>query len=76
MKKLVGGGTMMIVNQSVPRALRRLGYSAEQVARTSPTYIDEHGIHSSDAPHLQDPAHLEVFACSMGDNTDPLSAGT
>src|SRR5204863_803744 len=32
MKKLVGGGTMSIVNQTIPRALRRLGYSESQVA--------------------------------------------
>jgi ribonucleoside-diphosphate reductase alpha chain len=64
-KKLVGGGTMSIVNQTVPRALRRLGYSAEQVDDIG-AYIDEH--HSIvGAPHLH-PAHLPVFACSMGDN--------
>jgi ribonucleoside-diphosphate reductase alpha chain len=65
-KKLVGGGTMSIVNQTVPRALRRLGYSAEQVDGTI-AYID--GRKSIlGAPEL-DPAHLPVFACSMGDNT-------
>ncbi len=40
MKKLVGGGTMMIVNQSVPRALRRLGYTETQVTDIT-AYIDE-----------------------------------
>src|SRR5207245_3743637 len=40
-KKLVGGGTMQIVNQTVPRALGRLGYSEEQVAGVV-TYISEH----------------------------------
>ena len=40
-KKLVGGGTMLIVNQTVPRALRRLGYSDEQVDAIV-AYIDEH----------------------------------
>ncbi len=64
-KKLVGGGTMQIVNQTVPRALQRLGYTAEQVEEIV-EYIDEH--HSIlGAPHLT-PEHLPVFACSMGDN--------
>ena len=41
MKKLVGGGTMSIVNQTVPRALTRLGYRADQIADIV-AYIDEH----------------------------------
>jgi ribonucleoside-diphosphate reductase alpha chain len=65
-KKLVGGGTMSIVNHTIPRALRRLGYSAAQVDEIV-AYIDEH-MSVIGAPHL-DPAHLAVFACSMGDNT-------
>jgi ribonucleoside-diphosphate reductase alpha chain len=65
-KKLVGGGTMSIVNQTVPRALRRLGYSAAQVDQVI-AYIDEHKSILG-APHLQ-ADHLPVFACSMGDNT-------
>ena len=40
-KKLVGGGTMSIVNQTVPRALRQLGYGAEQIDDIV-AYIDEH----------------------------------
>ena len=40
-KKLVGGGTMSIVNQTVPRALARLGYPAEQIDEIV-AYIDEH----------------------------------
>ena len=64
-KKLVGGGTMSIVNQTVPRALRRLGYAGSQVADIE-AYIDLNKTIVG-APHL-DPAHLEVFACSMGDN--------
>ncbi|EQD46335.1 vitamin B12-dependent ribonucleotide reductase, partial [mine drainage metagenome] len=40
-KKLVGGGTMSIVNQTVPRALARLGYSESQVASII-AYIDRH----------------------------------
>jgi ribonucleoside-diphosphate reductase alpha chain len=64
-KKLVGGGTMYIVNQTVPRALRRLGYDAGQV-QTIATYIDEHKT-IIDAPEFK-AEHLPVFACSMGDN--------
>jgi ribonucleoside-diphosphate reductase alpha chain len=66
MKKLVGGGTMSIVNQTVPRALRRLGYSDEQRADIA-AYIDEHKSILG-APHVS-AEHLAVFACSMGDNT-------
>ncbi|HEX6597429.1 MAG TPA: LAGLIDADG family homing endonuclease, partial [Acidimicrobiales bacterium] len=65
-KKLVGGGTMSIVNQTVPRALRRLGYSPQQVTDIV-AYIDEHKSIVG-APHLS-AEHLPVFACSMGDNT-------
>ncbi len=64
-KKLVGGGDMSIVNQTVPRALRRLGYSDDQVAAIV-AYIDEHKSIVG-APALR-PEHLSVFACSMGDN--------
>ncbi|HVL28105.1 MAG TPA: LAGLIDADG family homing endonuclease, partial [Acidimicrobiales bacterium] len=64
-KKLVGGGTMSIVNQTVPRALRRMGYTADQVADIV-AYIDEHKSILG-APHLS-AEHLPVFACSMGDN--------
>jgi ribonucleoside-diphosphate reductase alpha chain len=66
MKKLVGGGTMSIVNQTIPRALRRLGYSAEQTDEII-AYIDENKSILG-APHLA-PEHIAVFACSMGDNT-------
>jgi ribonucleoside-diphosphate reductase alpha chain len=65
-KKLVGGGTMAIVNQTIPRALTRLGYTPQQVGEIV-AYIHEH--HSAiGAPHLA-AEHLPVFACSMGDNT-------
>lgn len=64
-KKLVGGGTMSIVNQTVPRALKSLGYNRSQVEDIV-NYIDiEKTIIG--APHLKD-EHLPVFACSMGDN--------
>ncbi len=66
MKKLVGGGTMSIVNQTVPRALRRLGYTPEQIAEIV-AYIDENKSIIG-APHFL-AEHLPVFACSMGDNT-------
>jgi ribonucleoside-diphosphate reductase alpha chain len=65
-KKLVGGGTMFIVNQTVPRALRRLGYSDDEVGRIV-SYIDEHKTIVG-APAFKS-EHLPVFACSMGDNT-------
>jgi ribonucleoside-diphosphate reductase alpha chain len=62
-KKLVGGGSMQIVNQTVPRALRVLGYQEEQVEAIV-EYIAEHG-HVIDAPGLR-PEHYEVFDCAMG----------
>ncbi|HVM04855.1 MAG TPA: LAGLIDADG family homing endonuclease [Acidimicrobiales bacterium] len=65
-KKLVGGGTMQIVNQTVPRALRRLGYTDEQVGDIV-AHIDANKS-ALGAPHLS-ADHLSVFACSMGDNT-------
>jgi len=65
-KKLVGGGNMSIVNQTVPRALRKLGYNEVQVTAIE-KYIDENKSIVG-APGLK-PEHLDVFACSMGDNT-------
>ena len=65
-KKLVGGGNMSIVNQTVPRALRRLGYGDGQVDGII-GYIDEHKTIVG-APYIK-AEHLSVFACSMGDNT-------
>ena len=50
-KKLVGGGSMQIVNQTIPRALRKLGYTEETVEAIV-EYIAEHG-HVIDAPGLQ-----------------------
>ena len=64
-KKLVGGGTMSIVNQTVPRALRALGYDKNQVTDII-AYIDSEKTILG-APHLQR-EHEPVFACSMGDN--------
>src|SRR5205809_640685 len=63
-KKLVGGGTMRIVNQTVPRALVRLGYTEEQ-AKDVVEYIAEHNS-VADAPHLRE-EHYAVFDTSMGE---------
>ena len=63
-KKLVGGGSMQIVNQTVPRALKNLGYPHEQVEAIT-EYIAEHG-HVVNAPGLR-PEHYGVFDCAMGE---------
>jgi ribonucleoside-diphosphate reductase alpha chain len=63
-KKLVGGGTMQFVNQTVPRALLRLGYTQPQVDDVV-AYIAEHNS-VVDAPHLQ-LEHYPVFDTSMGE---------
>lgn len=65
-KKLVGGGSMSIVNQTVPRALKVLGYSKPQVDEII-NYIDVEKTILG-APHLKK-EHENVFACSMGDNS-------
>src|SRR5438309_516214 len=62
-KKLVGGGSMQIVNGTVPRALKKLGYQDEQVEAIV-EHIAEHG-NVIDAPGLR-PEHYEVFDCAMG----------
>lgn len=69
-KRLVGGGTLTLANQSIPRALRKLGYDDSQIDAIT-THVTEH--HSVlGAPHLA-PEHVAVFACSMGDVTiDPM----
>lgn len=63
-KKLVGGGSMQIVNQTIPRALKQLGYQQEQIEAIV-EYIAEHG-HVVDAPGLR-LEHYEVFDCAMGE---------
>jgi ribonucleoside-diphosphate reductase alpha chain len=65
-KKLVGGGSMQIVNQTVPRALKNLGYQPEQ-AEAIIEYIAEHG-HVIGAPGLRS-EHYEVFDCAMGERS-------
>jgi ribonucleoside-diphosphate reductase alpha chain len=62
-KKLVGGGTMQFVNQTVPRALERLGYAPEEVEDVV-AYIAEHNS-VAEAPHLK-PEHYAVFDTAMG----------
>ncbi|QIZ36704.1 vitamin B12-dependent ribonucleotide reductase [Saccharopolyspora sp. ASAGF58] len=65
-KKLVGGGSMQIVNQTVPRALQALGYQEEQIEAIV-EYIAENG-HVVDAPGLRH-EHYEVFDCAMGERS-------
>ncbi|MFD6327657.1 vitamin B12-dependent ribonucleotide reductase [Streptomyces sp. NPDC058442] len=63
-KKLVGGGSMQIVNGTVPQALRRLGYQEEQIEAIV-AHISDHG-NVIDAPGLKH-EHYEVFDCAMGE---------
>ncbi|MCA1703425.1 MAG: ribonucleoside-diphosphate reductase, partial [Actinobacteria bacterium] len=63
-KKLVGGGSMQIVNQTIPKGLAALGYQVEQ-SEAMVEYIAEHG-HVIDAPGLR-PEHYQVFDCAMGE---------
>ncbi|HET7476026.1 MAG TPA: vitamin B12-dependent ribonucleotide reductase [Dermatophilaceae bacterium] len=62
-KKLVGGGSMQIVNQTIPRALRKLGYAQETIEAIV-EHIADKG-HVIDAPGLR-PEHYEVFDTAMG----------
>ena len=69
MKKLVGGGTMSIVNQTVPRALRRLGYTPEQVDEII-AYIDQREVDPRRAPpRCRAPRRLRLLD---GRQHDPL----
>jgi len=61
-KKLVGGGLMKIVNQTVPMALGRLGYTVDQI-QAIVEYIDEHDTIEG-APDVN-PKHLAVFDCAF-----------
>jgi ribonucleoside-diphosphate reductase alpha chain len=61
-KKLVGGGLLKIVNQTVPEALKNLGYSDAQSSEIL-QYIEQHDCIEG-APGLQD-AHLAVFDCAF-----------
>jgi len=62
-KKLVGGGSMQIVNQTIPRALRKLGY-AEETVEAIIEFIGENG-HVIDAPGLK-VEHYAIFDTAMG----------
>jgi len=61
-KRLVGGGTLRIVNDTVPAALKNLGYSDDEV-KEMVAYVDEHSTIEG-APHL-DEGHLPVFDCAF-----------
>ena len=61
-KKLVGGGMIKIVNNTVPSALFKLGYTHEQ-ADAIVSYVDATGTIEG-APHIKDD-HLAVFDCSF-----------
>jgi ribonucleoside-diphosphate reductase alpha chain len=63
-KKLVGGGTMKFVNQTIPRALKRLGYASEEIDQIT-AFIHEHNTVEG-APILKR-EHYDVFDCAMGD---------
>jgi len=64
-KRLVGGGSMTFVNRTIPRALRRLGYSDSEVEAIL-AHIEEHHTILG-APELKS-EHMAVFACSLGEN--------
>jgi ribonucleoside-diphosphate reductase alpha chain len=61
-KKLVGGGLIKIVNNTVPQALMKLGYTPEQTSEVV-AYIDKNGTIEG-APYLKN-QHLAVFDCSL-----------
>ena len=67
-KRLVGGGVIKIVNNTVPQALMKLGYPAEQVAEIV-DYIDAQA-KIEGAPHLK-PEHFAIFDCSLS----PMGGG-
>ena len=62
-KKMVGGGSMQIVNQTIPLALKKLGY-ADETNEAIVAYIAENG-NIIDAPGLK-PEHYSIFDCAMG----------
>ncbi len=61
-KKLVGGGLLKIVNGTVPRSLKRLGYDSRQIQEIV-EYIDEHETIEG-APHLKE-EHQPIFDCAF-----------
>lgn len=64
-KSLVGGGSMIIVNKTVPRALEALGYSSKQIDDVVKYISDKNTIEG--APHIKQ-ADLDVFSCAIGFN--------
>jgi ribonucleoside-diphosphate reductase alpha chain len=62
-KKMVGGGSMQIVNQTIPQALKKLGYS-DETNEAIVAFIAENG-NIIDAPGLK-PEHYSIFDCAMG----------
>jgi ribonucleoside-diphosphate reductase alpha chain len=62
MKQLVGGGYMKIVNKTVPLALKRLGYSEEQIKDIVKHLEETQNIET--APHIKE-EHLPVFDCAI-----------
>jgi len=71
-KKLVGGGMIKIVNQTVPRALKRLGYAPHEIEDVV-RHIDAHGTIEG-APALKD-EHLPVFDCAFKAENGQRSIG-
>ena len=65
-KTLVGGGSMVIVNQTIPHALKTLGYSKKETKGII-DYINENSGSVLGAPHLKK-EHYDVFACAVGEN--------
>jgi ribonucleoside-diphosphate reductase alpha chain len=65
-KKLVGGGSMQIVNQTIPAALKKLKYTNETIEAIV-EYIANNG-HVIDAPGLKT-EHYEIFDCAMGERS-------
>jgi ribonucleoside-diphosphate reductase alpha chain len=65
-KKLVGGGSMQFVNQTVPRALERLGYAPDEIDDIVAYIAEQNSV--ADAPHLR-PEHYPVFDTAMGDQS-------
>jgi ribonucleoside-diphosphate reductase alpha chain len=63
-KKLVGGSSLQVVNQTIPIALAKLGYTNETIEAIV-EYISEHG-HVVDAPGLKS-EHYEIFDCAVGE---------
>lgn len=61
-KKLVGGGTLKLVNNQIPIALRRLGYLNEEVNIISEYILEKETIEG--APYLKE-EHVSIFDCSF-----------